>query len=153
MGWYYRGGLKGYGRLDGEDGPTRRKVRSSKIELGGGRRRRFWPIRVFSRLRFQRAVISPSRFLISRIRGAYVQVMLAFASSGAVGSYGGDGMDAFYDASPIKEYDERMVLQLYKSVISQGQFIPTRRMFKVLMLKTLMHNRSQEARMKKKMYV
>ncbi|KAK8928411.1 hypothetical protein KSP39_PZI017377 [Platanthera zijinensis] len=128
MGWY-RGGLQGYWRrtayrrLDGEDGPSRRKVRSSTIELGGGRRRRFWRIRASPRLRFLR-VISPTRIL-SRIRDAYVRMMLAFASSGALGSYGGDGMDAFY-ALPIKEYDERMILELYKSVISQGQLIPTR---------------------------
>ncbi|KAK8959818.1 hypothetical protein KSP40_PGU021006 [Platanthera guangdongensis] len=127
MGWY-RGGLQGYWRrnayqrLDGEDGPRRRKV-SSKIELGGGRRRRFWRIRVSPRLRFPR-VISPARIL-SRIRDAYVRMMLAFASSGALGSYGGDGMDAFY-APQIKEYDERMILELYKSVISQGQLIPKR---------------------------
>ncbi|KAI0530920.1 hypothetical protein KFK09_000468 [Dendrobium nobile] len=126
MAWYDRG-LKGYWkrraykRMDGEGGPGARRVRSMVV-LGGGRRRRIWRLRVSPRLRFLR-VLSPKRF-IARIRDAYVRMMLAFASSGAIGGYGGD-MFAGFEAPPMKEYDERMILEIYKSLMVRGQLIAT----------------------------
>lgn len=127
MVWSDRG-LKGYWkrrayrRVDGEGGTDRRRVRKNKVVLGGGRRRRIWRIRVSPRLLFLR-VFSPKR-IIARIRDAYVRMMLAFAHSGALGGYGCD-VFAGFQAPPVKEYDERMIIEIYKSLMAQGQLIAT----------------------------
>ncbi|XP_008784402.2 uncharacterized protein LOC120110193 [Phoenix dactylifera] len=118
----YNRGLKGYWkrrayqRLDG--GGRRR----SRAELNGGRRRRFWRIRVVPRLRFLARVASPKRFL-ARIRDAYVRMMLSFASSGAIANgytgYGGAAVTGF-GRPQLKEYDEKMIVEIYKSLVAQG---------------------------------
>ncbi|XP_008790857.1 uncharacterized protein LOC103707921 [Phoenix dactylifera] len=125
----YKGGLKGYWkrrayqRLDGSGGGTRRRRRA---ELGGGRKRRFWRIRIAPpRLRFLARVASPKRFL-ARIRDAYVRMMLSFASSGAIAAgyteYGGDAAAGFRRPQ-LKEYDEKMIVEIYKSLVAQGSLI------------------------------
>ncbi|KAG0488091.1 hypothetical protein HPP92_006902 [Vanilla planifolia] len=112
----HKGGLKrywkqrAYGRLDGAGG---RRVRN-KVELGGGRRRRFWRVKISPKFRFVR-LLSPRR-LLARIRDAYVRMMLAFASNPALMGYGGDVFDGFQ--APVKEYDERVILQIYKSLVA-----------------------------------
>lgn len=109
--------------MDGEGGGTGgRRVRRNKVVLGGRRRRRVWRIRVSPRLRFLR-VLSPKR-LITRIRDVYVRMMLAFANSGVMGVYGGDAFAGF-QAPPVKEYDERMIIEIYKSLMAQGQLFAT----------------------------
>ncbi|XP_020592654.1 uncharacterized protein LOC110033120 [Phalaenopsis equestris] len=126
MAWY-SGGLKGYWkrrpyqRMDFEGGTGGRRLRrSKKVVLGGGKRQRIWRIKVSPRLRFLR-VLSPKR-LIAGIRDAYVRMMLAFASSGAIAGYGGDGFGGF-NAPPVKEYDERMIIEIYKSLMTEGKLI------------------------------
>ncbi|EHA8591161.1 hypothetical protein COCNU_scaffold035290G000030 [Cocos nucifera] len=127
----YKGGLKGYWkrrayhRLDGSGrGPRRR----SRAELGGGRKRRFWRIPIAPpRLRFLARAASPKRFL-ARIRDAYVRMMLSFASTGAIAArcaeYGGDGVAGFRRPQ-LKEYDEKMIVEIYKSLVAQGSLIAT----------------------------
>ncbi|PKA48400.1 hypothetical protein AXF42_Ash020963 [Apostasia shenzhenica] len=130
MDWH-KEGLKGYWKrityrsLDGNGAEGARKGRRSKIQLGGGggsRRRRFWGIKVSPRLRFLRAV-SPKRIL-KRIRDAYVRMMLGLANSSALTGHCGDPFPGF-KAAPMKEYDERMILQIYKSLMSQGHIFAT----------------------------
>nr|XP_019710381.1 uncharacterized protein LOC105057427 [Elaeis guineensis] len=127
----YKGGLKGYWkrrayhRLDGTGGGSRRR---SRAELGGGRKRRFWRIRIARpRLRFLARAPSPKRFL-ARIRDAYVRMMLSFASTGAVAAgyadYGGDAVARFRQPQ-LKEYDEKMIVEIYKSLVAQGSLIAT----------------------------
>ncbi|EHA8590334.1 hypothetical protein COCNU_scaffold017193G000010 [Cocos nucifera] len=120
----FKRGLKGYWkrrayqRLDGGGGRRRR----SRAELSGGRRRRFWRIRVVPRLRFLARMASPKRFL-ARVRDAYVRMMLSFASSGAIDAgyagYGGAAVAGF-GRPQLKEYDEKMIVEIYKSLVAQG---------------------------------
>lgn len=127
----YKGGLKGYWkrrayqRLDGRGGGSRRRNRA---ELGGGRRRRFWRIRIAPpRLRFLSRAASPKR-LLARIRDAYVRMMLSFASTRAIAAgyavYGGDTVAGF-GRPQLKEYDEKMIVEIYKSLVAQGSLIAT----------------------------
>ena len=122
MGEIYKGGLKQYWkrkeyqRLDGSAAGSRR--RSNRVELGDGRRRRrFWRIRISPRLRFLRRLPSPRRIL-ARIRDAYVKMMLGLASS--AGGYGyGHAVNGF-GQQQLKEYDQRMLVEVYKSILAQG---------------------------------
>ncbi|CAI9104896.1 OLC1v1003686C1 [Oldenlandia corymbosa var. corymbosa] len=126
---------KGYKKLDGKRF-GRRKM--PVIELGGGgpnpgagnppkQRRRFWRMKKLKlRLRF-----SPKKLLIG-LRDAYVNFMNRLAgsryinSSGiATGYYvGGGGGGPGFGVRPLKEYDERMIIQIYKSLlVAQSQFV------------------------------
>ncbi|XP_010922261.1 uncharacterized protein [Elaeis guineensis] len=113
---------RAYQRLDGGGGRRRRR---SRVELGGGRRRRFWRIRVVPKLRFLARMASPKRFL-ARIRDAYVRMMLSFASSGAIAAgysgYGGAAVAGF-GRPQLKEYDEKMIVEIYRSLVAQGPLI------------------------------
>ncbi|XP_057483581.1 uncharacterized protein LOC130770235 [Actinidia eriantha] len=88
--------------------------RMNRAELGRTRsnwRRRFWRIKITPRLRF-----SPKKFLLG-LRDAYVNFMLRIADSPAInGGYGvpvGDG----FGRVPLKEYDEKMIVEIYKSLL------------------------------------
>ena len=112
---------KGYVRLNGSG---KRKNRMELARLGSNRRRRFW--RIKPKLRFFR-IPSPKKFFIW-LRDAYVKMMLGFAnsrvaSSGYCGALGNDigGFGGGFGQRPLKEYDEKMIIEIYKSlVISQG---------------------------------
>ncbi|KAE8700943.1 F5K24.2-like protein [Hibiscus syriacus] len=120
-------GLRGHWRRRGYvqlNGTSRGGSRRSRVELGGSsRRRRFWKIRVKAKLRLQ----SPKKFFVW-LRDAYVKMMLGIANSRAVsgfgGAMGGHGISAF-GKRPVKEYDEKMIVEIYKSlVMAQGQLVP-----------------------------
>ncbi|XVF72695.1 hypothetical protein PTKIN_Ptkin12aG0140800 [Pterospermum kingtungense] len=109
---------RGYVKLNG----SRRTRRSSRVELGSSPRRRFWRIRVKAKLR----IPSPKKFLIW-LRDAYVKMMLRLANSRMVsaGYGGGDFGIAAFGKRPLKEYDEKMIVEIYKSlVMAQGQLVP-----------------------------
>ncbi|KAK1316304.1 hypothetical protein QJS10_CPA05g00306 [Acorus calamus] len=137
----YRG-IKGYWRrrsyerLDGY-GRRRRRVQLAKLggensRRGGGssdrrKGRRFWRIRVRPRFR----LASPRRIL-ARLRDGYVKMMMAFANSrvfgggggGGISFYGGGGGDfAGFGRPVLKEYDEKVIVQIYKSLVAQGQLL------------------------------
>ncbi|CAA0831967.1 Unknown protein [Striga hermonthica] len=124
-----RRGIRGYWRRKGYERLNtglKRKPRAVQLATGGGgdgsvRRRRFWrvklaPPRLKLRLRF-----SPKKLLI-RLRDAYVSMMMKLANSRAIG---GGYPAAGFGARPLKEYDERMIVEIYKSIVlAQGQLVP-----------------------------
>lgn len=96
-----------------------------------GRRRRFrWRrFKVARRVKLMKLIVrSPKRFLIW-LRDAYVKMMMGFASSGICSAgYGGYMADAgisSFGRAPLKEYDKRVIVEIYKSlVVAQGQLVP-----------------------------
>ncbi|XVF32845.1 hypothetical protein REPUB_Repub17cG0117600 [Reevesia pubescens] len=112
---------RGYVKLNGS-----RRAQRSRVELGSTRRKRFWRIRVKAKLK----IPSTKKFFVW-LRDAYVKMMLGFANSRMVGTYGygggaiGDHGIAAFGKHPIKEYDEKMIIEIYKSlVMAQGQLVP-----------------------------
>ncbi|KAJ4727753.1 Binding protein [Melia azedarach] len=115
---------KGYERLNGSD----RRRRTTRSDVGSTRRRRLWRIKIKPKLRVFR-MSSPKKFFIW-LRDAYVKMMMGFANSRVCASgYGGgavagDGVYGF-GKGPLKEYDEKMIVEIYKSlVMAQGQLVP-----------------------------
>ncbi|GFZ04560.1 hypothetical protein Acr_17g0001320 [Actinidia rufa] len=113
-------GLKRYWRRRGYDRLNvtgrRRMNRAELGRSGSSRRKRFWRIKITPRLRF-----SPKKFLIG-LRDAYVNFMLRIASSPVInGGYGGP-VGGGFGKGQLKEYDEKMIVEIYKSlVVAQGQ--------------------------------
>ncbi|CAL1397537.1 unnamed protein product [Linum trigynum] len=112
---------QGYRRIHGGSSSAT-STRIEQVELGGGRRRRrmTWRIKIKPKLKFLHKLSSPKKFFIW-LRDAYVRMMLGFANSaggGMVGAagYGGDGVSSF-GRRAVKEYDEKMILQIYKSLV------------------------------------
>ena len=110
----------GYERINGSG----RIRRNRPAELGSGtttsRRRRFtWRIKVKPKLKILK-MSSPKKLFVW-LRDAYVKMMLGFANSRAIGTSGfGDA----FGARPVKEYDEKMIIEIYKSlVVAQGQLV------------------------------
>lgn len=95
------------------------------------RRRRFRlrRFKVAPRVKLMNLIIrSPKRFLIW-LRDAYVKMMMGFATSRiCTAGYGGSVADASissFGKAPLKEYDKRMIVEIYKSlVVAQGQLVP-----------------------------
>ncbi|KAA0046671.1 uncharacterized protein E5676_scaffold411G001450 [Cucumis melo var. makuwa] len=95
---------------------------------GGRRRRRIWRIKISPKLRLFRRMPSLKKLLLW-LRDSYVKAMLAFANSrvigGGSGSGGGDGIWGGAGRSTLKEYDEKMITEIYKSlVVAQGRLPP-----------------------------
>ena len=121
--WYWK--RKGYEKLGG------RRRRGNRVELGSGRKktRRVWRIRVAPKLGFLRRAVAAPRRLLVWLRDAYVRLMLGFANSrvcsagygGGLGLGGGDGAAGGFGRGPAKEYDERMIVEIYKSIVMQAQ--------------------------------
>lgn len=121
---------KGYEKLSGEG----RGRRVSRSELGSTstrrRRRRFsWRIKIKPKLKISR-LPSPKKFFIW-LRDAYVKMMMGFANSRVCASagYGGGAMAGNgvygFGKGPLKEYDEKTIVEIYKSlVMAQGQLVP-----------------------------
>ncbi|KAL3517398.1 hypothetical protein ACH5RR_019987 [Cinchona calisaya] len=113
---------RGYKKLNGSS----KRMRKSRVELsaeGSSRRKRFWRIRLSPRLKVKLR-FSPKKFIL-RLRDAYVNLMTRLASTqfinSGVGGYPGEGINGF-GVRPLKEYDEKMIIEIYKSlVIAQGQ--------------------------------
>ncbi|CAK9135049.1 unnamed protein product [Ilex paraguariensis] len=123
-------GLRGYWRRRGYEKLNRagRRRKATRVELpaaGANRSRRFWRIKIAPKLKLKFR-FSPKKFFIG-LRDAYVNMMLKIANSGVgssgIGGFGGDGIAAFGRA-PRKEYDERMIVELYKSlVLAKAQLV------------------------------
>ncbi|KAJ7973023.1 Binding protein [Quillaja saponaria] len=128
---------RGYRRLNGSG-----RRRRSKIELGSSstqtRRKRFWKIKITPKIRFSKMGSAPNKFLVW-LRDSYVKMMMGLANSpvmssasgygygnggGALGGREGDGICVF-ERAPVKEYDEKMIVQIYKSLVMvQGPLVP-----------------------------
>ncbi|KAL9228237.1 hypothetical protein vseg_003841 [Gypsophila vaccaria] len=99
-----------------------------------GRRRRFWRVKISPRVRVWIRVGSPKRWL-TRLRDAYVSMMLKISGKGFVGGLGGSGYGGSIEygfgygkgGQVVKEYDEKMIVEIYKSLmIAQGQLVASR---------------------------
>ncbi|KAL5996275.1 hypothetical protein ACLOJK_026349 [Asimina triloba] len=122
-------GLRGYLKRKHYErlGGSGRRARSKPVRAELGRthsRKRFWRIRISPKLRFVRA-LSPKKFLV-RIRDAYVKMMLGFANSHALRggfSYGFevDPRAIGFGRPQPKEYDEKVLVEIYKSLVAQRQ--------------------------------
>lgn len=111
-------GLRGYWtrrRYERLNGMGRR--RRSRVELGSTttRRRRVWRIKISPKLVLFRRVPSPKKLLI-RLRDAYVKMMLGFANSRVFSPVISTSGTATFGKRPLKEYDERMIIEIYKSM-------------------------------------
>uniref|UniRef100_A0A0E0DQG0 Uncharacterized protein n=1 Tax=Oryza meridionalis TaxID=40149 RepID=A0A0E0DQG0_9ORYZ len=130
----YKGGIKaywkrrGYGRLDPASSAHRRP-RLPTAELGDGSaagagragwraRWRGWRVRRRGLGRRILRALSPRR-LLARLRDAYVRGMLRLASSAAVAG-GGGGADPFARPRPLREYDEKALVEIYRSILARG---------------------------------
>ncbi|GJV50022.1 hypothetical protein Tco_1440234 [Tanacetum coccineum] len=120
-------GVKGYWR----------RSRYQKLGSDSVRQKRpFWRIRLTPKIKIKlklklKLKCSPKK-LLRKIRDGYVNMMLKMANSpmiagvGAYGSYGGygDGVASF-GMRPVKEYDEKMVIEIYKALaMRQSQLVP-----------------------------
>ncbi|XP_077217813.1 uncharacterized protein LOC143869575 [Tasmannia lanceolata] len=111
---------KKYERLIRPGRPRRKRVELARMG-GPNRSRRFWRIRVTPRLRYLR--LGYAKKLFVRLRDAYVKMMLGFANSTGF-SYGSDfGRSIGYGNGSLKEYDEKMIVQIYKSLVAQGKLM------------------------------
>lgn len=104
-------GLRGYRKRRGYERLGRRG--KSQVEFGGSTRRRRFYLRINKlklKLRF-----SPKKFFL-RIRDGYVNMMVRLASSRVMVGGGGDGFGSF-GSRPLKEYDEKLIVEVYKSLV------------------------------------
>ncbi|KAI3938449.1 hypothetical protein MKW98_015348 [Papaver atlanticum] len=141
---YWRKSRKGYERLDGSG--LKSKKRLELVTLGGSssssttptsdpqpqngnkRRRRFWGIKITPKLKIFLKRNSPKKIL-KKLRDAYVNMMLGFANSSVFSSgfsYVGNGGygDSGFTKPVRKEYDEKAIVEFYKSLMAQGQLMP-----------------------------
>ncbi|XP_061988079.1 uncharacterized protein LOC133706556 [Rosa rugosa] len=124
-------GLRGYWRRRGYkklSGSGRRH--KNRMELRSPRKRRVWRIKMAPKLKLNslRRIPSPKKFLVW-LRDAYVKLMLRFANSRVfTTAYGGSvchGATGSFGKGPLKEYDEKMIIEIYKSLmLAQGQLVP-----------------------------
>ncbi|XP_044491932.1 uncharacterized protein LOC123215772 [Mangifera indica] len=114
---------RGYERING----TGRRRTRSRLELNSTRRRRSWRIKIKPKLKILR-VASPKKFFLW-LRDSYVKMMMSFANSrvctGYGGAFAGQGVYGF-GKGPLKEYDEKMIIEIYKSLMlgAPGQLVP-----------------------------
>ncbi|KAK4779832.1 hypothetical protein SAY87_015938 [Trapa incisa] len=114
---------RGYQRLDEQQAPA----------AGRARRRRFRlrRLKVAPRLKLLRLIVrSPKRFLVW-LRDNYMKMMMELAGSRVCstgyGYYGYvvDPAISSFCRAPIKEYDQKMLIEIYKSLkVAQGQLVP-----------------------------
>lgn len=123
-------GRRGYQRLNGSGQRTR-------VELGATRNRKGrlwrWKIKITPKIRIQR-IPSPKKLLVW-LRDAYVRMMLGLANSrvmtmsasasGFGGTLPGGDPVVVFGRGPPKEYDEKVIIQIYKSLImGHGHLVP-----------------------------
>ncbi|KAK9726409.1 hypothetical protein RND81_05G213200 [Saponaria officinalis] len=116
---------RGYVRLNNKnDRKTRTQPDPTQVQR---KRRRFWRVKISPRVRVWIRVGSPKRWL-TRLRDAYVNMMLRISNTGFSGGMSGFGYGVEYgygyNKGQVKEYDEKMIVEIYKSLmIAQGQLV------------------------------
>ncbi|KAL8207937.1 hypothetical protein R6Q57_007349 [Mikania cordata] len=103
--------------------------RRKRYERLGGKRsgpswRRFWRIRVTRKLKLK-LKYTPKKLIIG-LRDGYVNLMMRLANSQVVAGTGGYGEGvAKFGTRPVKEYDEKVIIDFYKTLVTrQAQLIP-----------------------------
>ncbi|KAJ1402401.1 hypothetical protein SESBI_28093 [Sesbania bispinosa] len=132
----YWGKRRGYQRINGSSGRRRR----NRVELGTTQTRKGgfwrWRIKVAPKIRIHR-IPSPKKFLLW-VRDAYVRMMMGLANSrvmtmsASASGFGGalpgghtGAMGGGFGRAPLKEYDEKMIIQIYKSLLmTHGNLVP-----------------------------
>ncbi|XP_060174683.1 uncharacterized protein LOC132605572 [Lycium barbarum] len=111
---------RGYEKLNGSG-----RRRRNRVEY---ERRRFWKINLKPRLKLKLKLkrFSPKKLLLN-MRDAYVNLMLKIANSRCMMSSRLSGFGGDYNGfgvRQLKEYDEKVLVDIYKSmVIAQGQLV------------------------------
>ncbi|KAG0452530.1 hypothetical protein HPP92_024911 [Vanilla planifolia] len=112
----YKGGLKGYWKLrDAHKLGSGGRRATSKLKLC--RRRR--PIFRWSKAWQRLPGLVPATNLIVRLRDAYVGGCLALSRTSVLDDRHGNAFEAFQKRE--KEYDERAIVQMYKSLLVEKQ--------------------------------
>ncbi|KAL5700988.1 hypothetical protein ACHQM5_026374 [Ranunculus cassubicifolius] len=118
---------------DGLNGSARRwrKTRMEVATLGLGsaektKKRVSWKIKIKRKLRFF-CYRAPKKFFTS-LRDGYVKMMLRMSTSRVVAGglgYAANGSTGYGFTKPaIKEYDEKMIIEIYKAMIVREQSVP-----------------------------
>ncbi|KAI3856174.1 hypothetical protein MKX03_027756 [Papaver bracteatum] len=133
-------GLKGYWRRRGYqklNGGSKQRCRGNNVEglerraPSSNRRRRFtWRIKITRpKLRFFRVNYRlNAREVFQRFRDAYVRLMVSFAKSRVfINGFGGGGSGSSvgYGLGKPHQYDEKTMVEIYRSMIAQGQLVVT----------------------------
>nr|XP_043622261.1 uncharacterized protein LOC122593872 [Erigeron canadensis] len=116
-------GVKGYWRRR----RYQRLGRNTRDE-SGYRKKRFWQIKITRKLKLRlKLKCSPKKLLI-KMRDGYVRMMMRVANSpGIIGSvgYGYNDRISSFGARPVKEYDEKMIIEIYKVLaMRQAHLVP-----------------------------
>lgn len=125
---------KGYKKLNGSGRRRRNRVELGSTRTGKGRFWR-WRIRLAPKIRI-RKIPSPKKMVLW-VRDAYVRMMLGLANSrimtvsASASGFGGtlagaDTSFAGFGRAPPKEYDEKTIIQIYKSLLMAhgGPLVP-----------------------------
>ncbi|MCD9646253.1 hypothetical protein HAX54_035971 [Datura stramonium] len=124
---YWRRRRRGYERLNGSGRRTKNRIEYLSGEGSRRKRRRFWKINLKPKLKLKLNLklrrFSPKKLLLN-MRDAYVNMMMKIANSRCMNS-GISGFDSGFGMRQLKEYDEKVLVEIYKSmVMAQGQLIP-----------------------------
>ncbi|KFK35434.1 hypothetical protein AALP_AA5G283900 [Arabis alpina] len=117
---------RGYEKLDGsssETNPSRKKA-NKRVKMDPTRKKRSWRIKIVPKLRILKTA-SPKKILVW-IRDAYVKMMMRLANSRVIGASGGYGGGSGFGSVQMKEYDEKMLVEIYKSILmaqAQGNLV------------------------------
>ncbi|GAA0143457.1 hypothetical protein Leryth_004738 [Lithospermum erythrorhizon] len=131
-------GIKGYMNRRSYKKLIHGSSRSSRVEVLGGsdsckKRRLSWRLKLNKKLKLKfKFSISPKKILMS-LRDGYVNFMNKIGNTSLVigggfsnGGYGyGSNVVHGFGTRTLKEYDEKMIAEIYKSlVIAQAQLVP-----------------------------
>ncbi|KAK7344404.1 hypothetical protein VNO77_13957 [Canavalia gladiata] len=124
---------KGYKRINGSGRRRMNRVQLGSTRTGKGRFWR-WRIKLSPKIRI-RKIPSPKKVMLW-MRDAYMRMMLGLANSrvmtmsASASGFGGalpgaDPTYAGFGRAQPKEYDEKMIIQIYKSLLmAHGQLVP-----------------------------
>ena len=116
---------RNYQRLGGSG--RGRKIRTVDAGSGRTRRRRLWRFKISRKLKLKfrlnvSLLRSPKRLLIW-LRDRYVRMMMGLANTrvcstaGFGGAVADPGINSF-GSIPLKEYDQRVIVEIYKSLVA-----------------------------------
>ncbi|KFK37495.1 hypothetical protein AALP_AA4G264800 [Arabis alpina] len=116
---------RGYEKLDGSSEKKTKSCRRNvkRVKLDPTRKRRFWRIKIVPKLKIFKTASSPKKVL-TWLRDAYVNMMLRLANSRVIGSSYGYGDYGYGSGLASREYDEKKLVEIYKSILkTQGNLV------------------------------